>query len=599
MNSINAFASIDDRKLTTTYIAALALAAIGGAAGLYALGLASIPWKVITISLVVAITVGLEALLARRLTKTVLQREEALVAQHNEIVAELERKMAERAKKTAVVLDISQRVSAILDLTVLMQEVVTIIKEALGYYHVHIYMLDEQRQSLMMAEGYGQAGAKMKQQGHAIPLAAPKSLVARAAREGRIVRVENVKDDPNWLPNPLLPETQAEMTVPVMLGSNVIGVLDVQSDRVAGLTAEDEKVLNAIANQVAIAVSNTRLFSQMHETQIYQSQTVGAYLTFIKQVAGGDLTAQLTLNGSDDSLTTLGHNLNSMVERLREMTDQIQQAATHITAAANEILAAASQQASGANEQSAAISQTTTTIEEVKAVVEQAYVKAQAVADQAQRTRNISDIGEQAVIDTVQSITQIKEKVEGIAENILHLSERTQQIGEIITTVNDIAAQSNLLALNASIEAARAGEQGKGFAVVAVEVRNLAEQSKQATAQVKTILDEIQQATNAAVMATEEGTKGVDQGMRLTGQAGETIRQLADNIAANASAAQQIVASAQQQTTGVEQITLAMRNIDQATIQNLASSRQAEQSAEDLAAVARQLKELVDRYKLT
>jgi methyl-accepting chemotaxis protein len=87
--------------------------------------------------------------------------------------------------------------------------------------------------------------------------------------------------------------------------------------------------------------------------------------------------------------------------------------------------------------------------------------------------------------------------------------------------------------------------------------------------------------------------------MRLTGQAGETIRQLADNIAANASAAQQIVASAQQQTTGVEQITLAMRNIDQATIQNLASSRQAEQSAEDLAAVARQLKELVDRYKLT
>jgi len=150
-----------------------------------------------------------------------------------------------------------------------------------------------------------------------------------------------------------------------------------------------------------------------------------------------------------------------------------------------------------------------------------------------------------------------------------------------------------------SVEAARAGEHGKGFAVVAVEVRNLAEQSKQATAQVKSILNEIQRATNAAVMATEEGTKGVDTGVDLTGQAGETIKQLAANIADSTNAAQQIVASAQQQTTGMEQIALAIENINQATVQNLASIRQAENSAQDLSDVAQQLETLVARYKLS
>lgn len=327
-------------------------------------------------------------------------------------------------------------------------------------------------------------------------------------------------------------------------------------------------------------------------------RTVNNYMTFIERVAGGDLTARLSLNGTDDTLTILGRNLNKMVERLAEMTTQIRQASANISAAAAEILASTTQQASGASEQSAAVSQTSTTIDEVKTIVEQAYLKVQAVAEQAQRTRDISQAGQQAVGDTIDSMNQIKEKVEGVAENILALSEQTQQIGEIIAAVNDIAAQSNLLALNASVEAARAGEHGRGFAVVAVEVRNLAEQSKQATAQVKHILNEIQRATNAAVMATEEGTKRVDAGTQCAEQAGETIQQLAASISESAGAAQQIAASAQQQTTGMEQIALATQNINQATMQNLASTRQAEQSAQNLSSVARQLESLVARYKL-
>lgn len=365
------------------------------------------------------------------------------------------------------------------------------------------------------------------------------------------------------------------------------------------LSGEADNPLVKLGHNINSMVDNLRQrVAAEQEARLYLEQTVDNYLAFVEEVTNGDLSARLSLNGDNDALTILGRNLNKMVASLGEMTRQIREATANITSAAAEILAATTQQASGANEQSAAISQTSTTIDEVKTIVEQNFGKARAVAEQAQQTSNVSQEGRESVTDTVESMTEIKERVEGIAENILALSEQTQQIGEIIATVNDIASQSNLLALNASVEAARAGEHGKGFAVVAVEVRNLAEQSKQATAQVKAILNEIQRATNAAVMATEEGTKGVDAGVQLTGRAGETIQQLAGSITESASAAQQIVASAQQQTTGMEQIALAMENINQATMQNLASTRQAEKAAQDLSSVAKQLESLVAQYKL-
>ena len=586
------------RKIAVIYFSLIILAGLGGTIILSVLRLVTPEINPTIAVLGLGLIIGLGLTLTKQLRKIIVAWGMQLVDQMHHTVADLEKQIEERAQKNKVVLDLSQQLSAILDLNTLMRKVVTVIKETFDYYHVHIYLLDEHRETLVMAEGYGQVGAAMKKKGHSIPLTSPRSLVAQAAREGQVVTVANVREDPAWLPNPLLPETRCEMAIPVMLGGEVVGVLDVQSEKEASLTAEDEGVQHALANQVAIAVHNTRLFAQIQEEREYLDHTVDNYLAFIEQVAGGDLTVRLSLNGDDNTLTTLGDNLNKMVERLGEMTNQIREATTHISAAATEIMSATSKQATGASEQSAAISQTSTTIDEVKTVVEQAFAKAQTVAKQAQHTRSVSQGGKQAVTETVDSMSQIKEKVEGIAENILALSEQTQQIGEITATVNELASQSNLLALNASIEAARAGEHGKGFAVVAVEVRNLAEQSRQATAQVKAILSEIQRATNAAVMATEEGAKGVDSGVQLTRQAGETIQQLAANIAESASAAQQIVASAQQQTTGVEQIGLAIANINQATIQNLASTRQTEKSAQDLSSVARQLEALIAQYKL-
>jgi len=127
--------------------------------------------------------------------------------------------------------------------------------------------------------------------------------------------------------------------------------------------------------------------------------------------------------------------------------------------------------------------------------------------------------------------------MESIAESIVRLSEQSQAIGEIIATVNDLAEQSNLLAVNAAIEATKVGEQGKGFVVVAQEIKSLATQSKEATAQVRTLLGDIQKATSAAVLATEQGNKAVEAGVKQTAEAGDSIRLLADSVNEAAQAA--------------------------------------------------------------
>jgi len=324
---------------------------------------------------------------------------------------------------------------------------------------------------------------------------------------------------------------------------------------------------------------------------------VRQYSQFAARVAGGDLTATVTANGRQD-LGDLSDSLNTMVSGLAEISGEIQAGVGEMGACTAEILASVSQHTDSAGQQSAAISETSATINELRSAADDTAQRAREVARQASDSVQVSDEGTEAVSAITVAMEEIRTRVDGIAQEILTLSERTQQIGAITKTVNDIADRSNLLALNASIEAARAGEHGKGFAVVADQVRRLAEQSKGATAQVETILNDVKDATSAAVRASEEGTKVVDDGLQLTQRAGEGIRSLTDTIREASSAAEQIAASAHQQSVGMDQIAEAMGNIDDGTAQFLEGAQQSQRAAENLNELSAKLAALTDRYQV-
>jgi methyl-accepting chemotaxis protein len=376
----------------------------------------------------------------------------------------------------------------------------------------------------------------------------------------------------------------------VLLGATIV---------VRQLVREQEDALR-LAHRANLEVENRAQAEQ--KLRVHLQDTVNEYAEHMATVGQGNLAQRLSLDGNgrdaDDPLISLGHSLNEMVDDLQRTMTQIQEATGSLSASSAEILAASMQQVSGASEQSVAISQTNATVDEVKTIAEQAVIGAQEVSDVAQRAVEVSRRGQQALEEMIDGMSQIKTRVEAISENILSLSERTQQIGEIIDVVNEISSQSNMLALNASVEAARAGEQGKGFAVVAMEVRDLAQQSKAATDQVRGILSEIQKATTATVLATEEGVKGTDLGVKLAAQARQVIGQLASAIDESAQVAMRMAAGGRQQSTGMEQIALSMQSINQAMTQSLASTRQAEQAAQDLNALATSLTELVEQYQL-
>jgi methyl-accepting chemotaxis protein len=300
------------------------------------------------------------------------------------------------------------------------------------------------------------------------------------------------------------------------------------------------------------------------------------------------------LNSSaKDEIGELARALDRMAEKRQQAAEGFREAVSRLASAGGEILASTAQHAAGAQEQAAAVAQTVTTVDEVTQTAEQAAQRARGVGEAVGRTAEISQSGRKVVEDSITALAVLKEQVEATAGNILALAEQAQQIGEIIMTVNDIAEQTNLLALNAAIEASRAGEHGRGFAVVAGEVKALADQSKRATAQVRQILGEVQKATNAAVLSTEEVTKGVAAATRVADQAGQTIKVLAETLTGTAQAASQIVASAGQQAAGIAQVHQAMKSIDQVARQNLAAMRQAEQAAQDLNALGSRLAALV------
>ena len=187
---------------------------------------------------------------------------------------------------------------------------------------------------------------------------------------------------------------------------------------------------------------------------------------------------------------------------------------------------------------------------------------AQSVIEKSQKILSTSAKEENFAKEGLEKMYTIKQKIQVIAELILELSEQIHHISNNLGIVEDIAEQTNMLALNAAVEAARAGENGKGFAIVASEIRKLADESKQATTKISELVRDVQNATNSTVMASEEGSKEIENGVALTIKICENVTELKNNINQSIEEVYKIISALNTQFGEAEQVSQTTQNVN-------------------------------------
>lgn len=313
------------------------------------------------------------------------------------------------------------------------------------------------------------------------------------------------------------------------------------------------------------------------------------------RISRGDLAVDVKPQSEHDVMgTALARMTVNLQGQTRQLLDEIDQLST----ANRSISSAMAQVVAGTQRAASSVEQAASTVAEVKDVAQSASEKAAEVATKSGHAVEISEIGEKAVQDAVDGIEKVRDQMKLIAKKVLMLGEQTRAIAQITGTVSDLADQSDLLSVNAGIEAVRAGVHGKGFAVVAQEVKNLSDRSKRATAQISGILGDIQKAANDVILASEQATKAADVGIQQTIDSGEAIRSLAQSLAEATASVASITDTSRRQLVDMDQIAEAMDLIRDASTQNVSSVEQIEHSIGNLAHVSSSLQDLVKRYRL-
>lgn len=280
-------------------------------------------------------------------------------------------------------------------------------------------------------------------------------------------------------------------------------------------------------------------------------------------------------------------------EPAQDYAYQLNITATELVGAVQAINDVVATQSAGADEQSSVSTQMNRLLEEFIELSDRVAEQARNVTRISDQTRGASQSGQSAIDAAIDVMEQIRLQVMNIAEQIAELAQLTRRIDTIITSVGEIATQSNLLALNASIEAARAGAQGRGFAVVADEVRNLAGQSTEAAAQVRTLLREVQAAIADTIDATQKGMTEVNQGVLRTKQAENVIQQIVQEVDVSNQATRSIYEAIQQQVEGLETLILNMERINHVNRQNATGMQVVRTVSANLMRLSGQLQQVV------
>jgi len=360
---------------------------------------------------------------------------------------------------------------------------------------------------------------------------------------------------------------------------------------VAGITLAGNIVygITIINAGIFIALTVPQITSLETTTTQYLYQytfSMAACYAFVAYVIRRSaVSLEETLNESDQR----AQEILSANETLMEKNIQQVTLAAQLSLSATDLSSTARQQASGSTEQASAISEVTSTIEEMGYTARQIAQSSENVAELAEQTLAAVGQGQSSVDESVAAMEDIKGRVQELADKVLALGEHSQRIGEIMEIINNIADETHLLALNAAIESAGAGEHGRRFAVVAAEVKNLANRAMESSKEVRGIIAEIQRATNASVMAAEQGLKETEHGAAQVYQAGRSMEEIVLLSQRTSQASQEISLATTQQRTASEQIVETMREIAEVANQTAEGSRQVAEAATTLLGIAEEL----------
>ena len=228
------------------------------------------------------------------------------ITERKRLEARVQDAFERRGYQVQVSNEISQQISQATELGDLFDRVVTLTKEKLGYYHTQLLRYDPNQNVVVLTAGYGETGQKMFTDGHRMPMGS--GLIGTAAATGETVMRSELAQDPDWKPNPLLPDTKGEIAVPIKLGDEVLGVLDVQSDQADALSDDDRLLLEGLCGQIAIAMEQTRLRQEMEErlqeiNNLYRSMSHEGWQTYREtmDLPGGFVYDQIAIRSVDET----------------------------------------------------------------------------------------------------------------------------------------------------------------------------------------------------------------------------------------------------------------------------------------------------------
>jgi methyl-accepting chemotaxis protein len=316
-----------------------------------------------------------------------------------------------------------------------------------------------------------------------------------------------------------------------------------------------------------------------------------------RRIADGNMSTPRIIP-AEDEVWAASAAFSTMRAHLADVLAQLQRAGGQIGATTEEILATSSRYEAGAAEQASSLDQTSATTEELARSARQIAENATSVAEIAQRTLSAARQGQGSAESFLGAIGRMRQDNQAIASAVARLDKRVQQIGKIVEFINGVADKSDLLALNAELEGTKAGEVGRGFSLVAAEMRRLAENVLESTKEIEGLIEEVREASRAAVTATAGGVRATETGTALANQVSESLRQIVELAGQTSDAVRSISLATQQQQTGTDQLADTMADILRITQQSLNATKQVSTANGDLLVLARDLKSVVERFQI-